>query len=107
MTIRVCVCSGITNAPLYAKTDKSDPMGASVAITNAIAGQPTERGASPILYAAASKELNGKCVTHAAWLEVSMIFAEMQSQVCDLCQSCFTSSRHGPCKELLLSLWLL
>ncbi|CAL8465703.1 g5239 [Coccomyxa elongata] len=51
---------GITNAPLYAKTDKSDPMGASVAISNAIAGQPTERGASPILYAAAAKELDGK-----------------------------------------------
>src|SRR4051812_803225 len=61
--VTICVCLGITNAPLYAKTDKSDPMGASVAISNAIAGQPTERGASPILYAAASKELDGKFAT--------------------------------------------
>ncbi|EIE20504.1 NAD(P)-binding protein [Coccomyxa subellipsoidea C-169] len=51
---------GITNAPLYAKTDKSKPMGASVALSNAIGGQPTERGTSPILYAAAAKELDGK-----------------------------------------------
>ena len=34
-------------------------MGAQVAVANAIAGQPTERGASPILYAAASPELTG------------------------------------------------
>ena len=52
-------CAGITNAPLYAKTDKSKPMGAQVAIANAIGGQPTERGSSPILYAAAAKELDG------------------------------------------------
>ena len=53
------VHAGITDAPLYKKTDKSDPMGAQVAVANAIAGQPTERGASPILYAAASPELTG------------------------------------------------
>ena len=52
--------AGITDAPLYKKTDKSDPMGAQVSIASAIAGQPTERGASPILYAAASPELTGK-----------------------------------------------
>jgi len=51
---------GITDAPLYKKTDKSDPMGAQVSIASAIAGQPTERGASPILYAAASPKLTGK-----------------------------------------------
>ena len=31
---------------LYKKTDKSKPMGANVALANAIGGQPTERGAS-------------------------------------------------------------
>ena len=40
-------------------------MGAQVAIANAIAGQPTERGASPILYAAASPELTGKSAAAA------------------------------------------
>ncbi|CAK0731708.1 hypothetical protein CVIRNUC_000032 [Coccomyxa viridis] len=51
---------GITDAPLYKKTDKSKPMGANVALSNAIGGQPTERGASPILYAAACEDLAGK-----------------------------------------------
>jgi NAD(P)-dependent dehydrogenase (short-subunit alcohol dehydrogenase family) len=51
---------GITQAPLYDKTDKSKPMGANVAISQAIGGQPTERGASPILYTAASPEIDGK-----------------------------------------------
>lgn len=51
---------GITNAPLYNKTDKSKPVAASVTLSDAIGGQPTERGASPILYTAASPELNGK-----------------------------------------------
>ncbi len=54
-----CYCTGITDAPLYKKTDKSKPMGLNVAVTNAIGGQPTERGSSPILYAAAAEELNG------------------------------------------------
>ena len=52
-------CAGITDAPLYKKTDKSKPMGANVALSNAIGGQPTERGASPILYAAACEDLTG------------------------------------------------
>lgn len=51
--------AGITDAPLYKKTDKSKPMGANVALSNAIGGQPTERGASPILYAAACEDLAG------------------------------------------------
>lgn len=51
---------GITNAPLYDKTDKSGPIATAVTISDAIAGQPTERGASPILYTAASPELEGK-----------------------------------------------
>jgi NAD(P)-dependent dehydrogenase (short-subunit alcohol dehydrogenase family) len=51
---------GITKAPLYGKTDKSKPMGAQVAIAQAIGGQPTERGTSPILYAAAAPDLEGK-----------------------------------------------
>lgn len=59
------MCAGITDAPLYKKTDKSKPMGANVALANAIGGpqlapgQPTERGASPILYAAACPEFEG------------------------------------------------
>ena len=52
-------CAGITDAPLYKKTDKSKPMGANVALSNAIGSQPTERGASPILYAAACEDLAG------------------------------------------------
>lgn len=53
------MCAGIADALLYKKTDKSKPMGANVALANAIGGQPTERGASPILYAAACSELEG------------------------------------------------
>ncbi|KAK9812796.1 hypothetical protein WJX72_003991 [[Myrmecia] bisecta] len=51
---------GITSTPLYDKTDKTKPMGAMVSTANAIAGQSAERGASPILYCAASKDLDGK-----------------------------------------------
>ena len=61
-------CAGITDAPLYKKTDKSKPMGANVALSNAIGGQPTERGASPILYAAACEDLAG--VAHCCSLSV-------------------------------------
>ncbi len=55
--------AGITDAPLYKKTDKSKPMGANVALANAIGGQPTERGASPILYAAACPNLEGMALS--------------------------------------------
>jgi NAD(P)-dependent dehydrogenase (short-subunit alcohol dehydrogenase family) len=51
---------GITSTPLYDKTDKTKPMGGLVATANAIAGQPAERGSMPILYAAASPEVEGK-----------------------------------------------
>ena len=60
MLLMSCTCcAGITDAPLYEKTDKSKPMGANVALSKAIGGQPTERGASPILYAAACENLAG------------------------------------------------
>ncbi|CAK0731701.1 hypothetical protein CVIRNUC_000031 [Coccomyxa viridis] len=51
---------GITSTPLFDKTDKSKPMGAFVSTLNPLVGQPEERGASPLLYAAASPELDGK-----------------------------------------------
>ena len=51
--------AGITSTPLFDKTDKSKPMGAFVSTLNPLVGQPEERGASPLLYAAASPELDG------------------------------------------------
>ena len=54
------VCAaGITSTPLFDKTDKTKPMGAFVSTLNPLVGQPEERGASPLLYAAASPELDG------------------------------------------------
>ena len=52
--------AGISSTPLFDKTDKSKPMGAFVSTLNQIVGQPAERGASPLLYAAASPDLDGK-----------------------------------------------
>jgi NAD(P)-dependent dehydrogenase (short-subunit alcohol dehydrogenase family) len=50
---------GITSTPLFSKTDKSKPVGAAVSVLEKIVGQDAERGASPLLYAAASPEVEG------------------------------------------------
>ncbi|KAK9812671.1 hypothetical protein WJX72_001593 [[Myrmecia] bisecta] len=51
---------GISDTPLFDKTDKSKPMGGFTSAMNVLVGQPAERGASPLLYAAASKDVEGK-----------------------------------------------
>ncbi|CAL5223524.1 g6055 [Coccomyxa viridis] len=51
---------GITSTKIFDKTDKTKPIGAFVSTINPILGQPEERGASPLLYAAASPDLDGK-----------------------------------------------
>ena len=51
--------AGITSTPLFDKTDKTKPMRAFVSTLNPLVGQPDERGASPLLYAAASPEIDG------------------------------------------------
>ena len=60
MTSDACAAAGITSTPLLDKTDKTKPMGAFASTLNPLVGQPEERGASPLLYAAASPELNGE-----------------------------------------------
>ena len=60
--------AGITSTPLFDKTDKTKPMGAFVSTLNPLIGQPEERGASPLLYAAASPELDGTH-RHMAYLK--------------------------------------
>ena len=52
--------SGITDTPLFNKTDKLKPLGGAVSALNTVVGQPAERGAGPLLYAAASPDLDGK-----------------------------------------------
>ena len=52
--------AGISSSSVFNKTDKSKPLGAAVSALNVFAGQPVERGASPLLYAAASPDLDGK-----------------------------------------------
>ncbi|CAL8465705.1 g5241 [Coccomyxa elongata] len=51
---------GISSSSIFNKTDKTKPLGAAVSALNVFAGQPVERGASPLLYAAASPDLDGK-----------------------------------------------
>lgn len=53
--------AGISSSSVFNKTDKTKPLGAAVSALNVFAGQPVERGASPLLYAAASPDLDGKC----------------------------------------------
>ena len=52
--------ASITSTPLFDKTDKTKPMSAFVNTLNPIVRQPKERGSSPLLYAAASPDLDGK-----------------------------------------------
>ena len=59
-TSAACATAGITSTPLFDKTDKTKPMGAFVSTLNPLVGQPEERGASPLLYAAASPNLDGE-----------------------------------------------
>ena len=67
--------AGITSTPLFDKTDKTKPMGAFVSTLNPLVGQPEERGASPLLYAAASPELDGaprlSAPLQLLWLRIS------------------------------------
>jgi hypothetical protein len=51
--------AGISSTEVFDKTDKKKPMGAFVSSINPLVGQAPERGASPLLYAAASPELTG------------------------------------------------
>jgi NAD(P)-dependent dehydrogenase (short-subunit alcohol dehydrogenase family) len=51
---------GIADTDIFDKTDKSKPVGGAVSVLNQVVGQPAERGASPLLYAAASPDVEGK-----------------------------------------------
>lgn len=52
--------AGISSTEVFDKTDKKKPMGAFVSTINPLVGQHPERGASPLLYAAASPDLTGE-----------------------------------------------
>lgn len=69
--------AGITHAALYDKVDKSKPDAASVVVSDAIGGQPTERGASPVLYTAVSPELEGKGLIPAAPLAAMKLWGPL------------------------------
>ena len=53
-------CVGATDTPLFEKTDNNKPIGAAIRRVKNIIGQPAERGASPLLYAAASPDVEGE-----------------------------------------------
>ena len=56
-------CAGITDTPLFEKTDNEKPIGAATRRLKDVVGQPAERGASPLLYAAASPDVEGELFT--------------------------------------------
>ena len=84
--------AGITSTPLFDKTDKTKPMGAFVSTLNPLVGQPEERGASPLLYAAASPELDG--ASRQLMPPLSLLWLRVQARSAPIQDIVIMSVRH-------------
>lgn len=76
----LCVVAGVTKSGLFPKSDKSKPVAIAVDVMQKMWGQPEERGASPIIYAAASPDVEGTVHVKGTKILCEFVFSyEMMS----------------------------